>query len=74
MNKSSLQSAGSSSTGYVRKPRTNTRQEMKYLLENVPRELMAKAKTKARRHRIPMKWVLIKLLEQWVNGDRTVNG
>jgi len=47
---------------------------MKYLLENVPRALIAKAKIKGRQHDPPVsiKWVLIKLLEQWVNGQRHV--
>ena len=59
---------------YVRKPRNNADDEMKYLLENIPRELMARAQTKARRRspRVSIKRVLLSLLEQWVNGDRTV--
>jgi hypothetical protein len=48
--------------------------EMKYLLENVPRDLIHRAKEKARLQDPPVsvKWVLIKLLEQWVNGSRKI--
>lgn len=54
--------------------RKNEPGEMKYLLENVPRDLMTRAKGKARAQDPPVsvKWVLIKLLEQWVNGRRQV--
>src|SRR4029453_7501343 len=56
--------------------RKNAANEMKYLLENVPRDLIHRAKEKGRAMDPPVsvKWVLIKLLEQWGNGFRNVGG
>lgn len=47
-------------------------EKMTYLWEDVPRELMQKAKAKGRAQDPPVsvKWVLVKLLQQWVDGSR----
>jgi hypothetical protein len=73
MTRAYFQSAHPNPTRYdVRKPRITPTHEKTYLLDNIPRELMTQAKTKARYNGVPLKWVLINLLEQWVNDERTV--
>lgn len=46
--------------------------EMSYFLENIPRELLMRAREKARSLNPPVavKWVIIQLLQQWVDGKR----
>jgi hypothetical protein len=59
----------------IRPERKNTAAQTSYLLENIPRELLERAKTKARHLDPPVavKWVLIQLLRQWVDGKRRVS-